>query len=38
MDGHPSWDRRCPAFLNKCHDMDMRMTENQMLYYPTADP
>ena len=38
MDGHPSWDHRCPAFLNKCHDMDMRMTENQMPYYPTADP
>ena len=37
MDGHPSCDCRCPAFLNKCHNMDMRMTENQMPYYPTAD-
>ena len=37
MDGHLSWDWQCPTFLNKCHDMDTRMTENQMLYYPTAN-
>ena len=38
VDGHPSWDWHCPVFLSKCHDMDMRLTENQMPYYPTADP
>ena len=38
VDGHPSWDRRCPTFLSKCHEMDARLTENQMPYYPTADP
>ena len=38
VDGHPSWDQRCSVFLSKCHNMDMRLTENQMPYYPTADP
>ena len=38
MEGHASWDRQCPVFLNKCQDMDARMTENQMPYYPTGDP
>ena len=38
MEGHASWDQRCPVFLNKCQDMDARMTENQMPYYPTGDP
>ena len=38
VDGHPSWDRHCPTFLSKCHKMDVRLTENQMPYYPTADP
>ena len=36
--GHTSWSRQCPIFLSKCHEMDARMTKNQMLYYPTADP
>ena len=38
VDGHASWDRRCPIFLDKCCEMDARMTENQMPYYPTSDP
>ena len=38
MDGHPGWDRCCPTFLSKCHEMDVRLTENQMPYYPMADP
>ena len=37
-DGHASWDRHCPIFLDKCCKMDARMTENQMPYYPTGDP
>ena len=36
--GHTSWSSQCPVFLSKCHEMDARMTENQMLYYPTANP
>ena len=38
VEGHASWDRRCPAFLSKCHEMDARMTKNQMPHYPTGDP
>ena len=38
MDGHPSWGQCCPTFLSKCHEMDARLTENQMPYYPTANP
>ena len=37
-EGHTSWSHRCPVFLSKCHEMDARMTKNQMLYYPTTDP
>ena len=37
-EGHTSWSRRCPVFLNKCLEMDARMTENQMPYYPTTEP
>ena len=38
IEGHASWYCRCPIFLSKCHEMDDRMTENQMPYYPTTDP
>ena len=37
-EGHASWYHRCPVFLSKCHEIDDRMTENQMPYYPTTDP
>ena len=35
---HPSWDRQCPIFLHKCAEMDSRLTENQMPFFPTAEP
>ena len=35
---HASWDRSCPSFLHRCDEMDDRLPENLMPYYPTAEP
>jgi hypothetical protein len=37
-DSHASWDRNCPTFLAKCAEMDTRLTENAMPYFPTDEP
>jgi hypothetical protein len=35
---HASWDRACPSFTRRCEEMDGRLPENLMPYFPTADP
>ena len=35
--GHPSWDRKCPVFIHKCEELDDRLTENYMPYFPTNE-
>jgi hypothetical protein len=37
-DTHASWDRSCPSFTRRCDEMDDRLPENLMPYYPTAEP
>lgn len=37
-DGHASWDRSCPTFVQKCKDLDTNNIENRMPYYPTDEP
>ncbi|KDQ52755.1 hypothetical protein JAAARDRAFT_112888, partial [Jaapia argillacea MUCL 33604] len=34
---HMSWSRFCPTFLRKCLDLDERMQENSMPYFPTDE-
>jgi hypothetical protein len=38
VEGHASWDRACPAFVRRCEELDARMLENQMPYFPTEEP
>jgi hypothetical protein len=38
IDIHTSWDRVCPSFLRRCEEMDGRLPENLMPYFPTAEP
>lgn len=35
--GHASWSRECPTFKVKCMQMDKRLPENSMPYYPTDE-
>lgn len=35
---HASLDRDCPTFTCKCANMDSRLTENTMPYFPTDEP
>lgn len=35
---HPSYDRDCTKFWEKCHQMDRRCPENSLAYYPTDEP
>lgn len=35
--GHASWSRECPTFREKCAQMDKRLPENGMPYYPTDE-
>jgi hypothetical protein len=35
--GHASWDRSCPVFQRKCGEMNDRLEENSMPYYPTQE-
>ena len=32
VNGHPSWDRRCPTYISKCNNLDAVLLENQMPY------
>ena len=34
---HASWDRECPTFTCKCAELDDRLTENVMPYFPTNE-
>ena len=36
-DDHASWDRSCPTFLHKCAELNNRMEENRMPYFPTLE-
>jgi hypothetical protein len=36
-DSHPSYDRFCPNFLDKCKQMDSRRPENNLAFYPTGE-
>ena len=35
---HPSYDRDCPKFLEKCAQIDSRCPENNLAFYPTDEP
>ena len=34
---HPSFDRDCPSFWDKCKQTDSRCLENSLAFYPTDD-
>ena len=38
MEGHASWSRFCPIFNHKCDELNGRLTENTMPYFPTDEP
>ena len=38
MEGHTSWSRYFPTFNRKCDEMNGRLTENAMPYFPTDEP
>ena len=35
---HPSYDRFCPVFKEKCDQQDARSPENGLAFYPTDEP
>ena len=35
---HASWSRTCPTFLKKCDELDRRMPENNLPFYPASEP
>ena len=35
---HPSFDRDCPKFREKCHQTDSRCPKNALVFYPTSEP
>ena len=35
---HPSYNRDCPAFVDKCAQQDARCPENNLAFYPTDEP
>ena len=35
---HPSYDRFCQSFLDKCTQLDTRCPENKLAFYPTDEP
>ena len=35
--GHASWDRSCPVFQQRCRELDDRMEDNSLPYFPTAE-
>ena len=35
--GHASWDRGCPTFLQKCTELNKRAEDNSMPYFPTLE-
>ena len=37
MEGHASWSRECPVFIHKCEEMNDRLTENYLPYFPMEE-
>ena len=37
MGPHPSYDRKCPHFWDKCRQIDSRRPENNLAFYPTDE-
>lgn len=37
-DDHSSYDRACPAFIKKCEDLNKRIPENNMPFFPSNEP
>jgi hypothetical protein len=37
LEGHTSWSRDCPTFEAKCNEMNARIQENTMPYFPTDE-
>ena len=35
---HPSYNRDCPAFEDKCEQLNERCPENRLAFYPTNEP
>ena len=35
---HPSYDRECPRFTEKCDQLNRRCPENGLAFYPTDEP
>ena len=35
---HPSYDRECSKFREKCRQTDSRCPENKLAFYPTSEP
>ena len=35
--GHASWDRMCPVFLKKCGELNDRLEDNNLPYFPTSE-
>src|SRR6266481_4898681 len=35
--GHASWDRACPIFQHKCREMNDRLEDNSMPYFPMEE-
>ena len=35
---HASWDRHCPIFQQKCHELNKKINDNNMPYFPTLEP
>jgi len=38
LGAHPSYDRECPKFWEKCQQMDTCCPENSLAFYPTDEP
>ena len=38
LKSHPSYDRECAKFWEKCRQMDQRCPENGLAFYPTDEP
>ena len=37
QEGHASWDRDCPSFISKQRELDHRMLDNCLTYFPTDE-
>ena len=38
QEGHASWDQDCPSFISKQRELDHRMLDNCLTYFPTDEP